>query len=172
MFATNVALSFFALVPALFSYNHPDYMCPVCKGLGEELQVDSDLIINNPEKSILDGASIWWGNLRKHKEKPNANWMKGEVLALAEDIKEDLEVPYKELSDTFKEQLFYGTNDREVSLNFKNSNGRKGTITRPVEGVVNTIYRLLRDNKAEKSIAHLERFIVKKRHVVAAMESD
>lgn len=154
---------FFALTPGLFSYNHPDHMCPVCKGLGEELQIDADLIISNPEKSILDGASIWWGNLRKHREKPNANWMRGEVLALAEDMEENLEVPFMELSDAFKKQLFYGTNGREVSLNYENSNGRKGTITRPVEGVVNTMYRLLRDNNAEKSIKHLERFIVKKK---------
>ncbi|MCT4620061.1 MAG: TrmO family methyltransferase [Marinisporobacter sp.] len=154
---------FFAMTPGLFSYNHPEHMCPVCKGLGEELQIDVELIINNPEKSILDGASVWWGNLRKHREKPNANWMKGEVLALAEDMKENLEVPFKDLSDDFKKQLFYGTNGREVSLNYENSNGRKGIITRPVEGVVNTMYRLLRDKHAEKSINHLEPFIVKKK---------
>ena len=74
---------FFTLTPAVFNYNHPEYMCPVCKGLGEELQVDVDLIVPNPELSILDGASPWWGNLRKFREKPTANWMKGEVLALA-----------------------------------------------------------------------------------------
>ncbi len=154
---------FFALTPGVFSYNNPDYMCPVCKGLGEELQIDVNLIVNNPEKSILDGASTWWGNLRKHREKPNANWMRGEVLALAEDMNEDIEVPFKYLSDEFKKQLFYGTNGREVSLNYENPNGRKGTITRPVEGVVNTMYRLLRDNNSEKSIAHLEPFIIKKK---------
>ncbi|WP_432408954.1 TrmO family methyltransferase domain-containing protein [Wukongibacter sp. M2B1] len=154
---------FFKMTPSLFSHNHPDHMCPLCKGLGEELQIDVELIISNPEKSILDGASIWWGNLRKHRKKPNANWMRGEVLALAEDMNENLEVPFRELSEAFKKQLFYGTNGREVSLNYENSNGRKGTITRPVEGVVNTMYRLLRDNNTEKSIGHLERFIVKKR---------
>lgn len=154
---------FFAPTPALFSYNHPEYMCPVCKGLGEELQVDVDLIISNPDISILDGASVWWGNLRKHRENPNANWMKGEVLALAEDLNENLELPFKELSEEFKQQLFYGSNGREVSLNYKNPNGRKGTITRPVEGVVNTLYRLLSDSSAKKSTDHLERFISKKK---------
>lgn len=154
---------FFEMTPSLFSYNHPDYMCLACKGLGEELQIDVDRIISNPEKSILDGASIWWGNLRKHREKPNANWMRGEVLALADDMNEDLEVPFKDISDAFKKQLFYGSNGRMVSLSHENSRGRKGTTTRPVEGVVNTMYRLLRDNKAEKSMAHLERFIVKKK---------
>lgn len=154
---------FFKLIPALFNYNHPEYMCPACKGLGEEMQVDVDLIVSNPDISILDGASVWWGNLRKYREKPNANWMRGEVLALAEAIKENLEVPFKDLSDEFKRQLFYGTDGREVSLSYENSNGRKGTITRPVEGVVNTLYRLLRENNTDKSSAHLQRFIVKKK---------
>lgn len=154
---------FFKLTPGLFSNNHPDYMCPVCKGLGEEFQIDINSIITNPEKSILDGASPWWGDLRKYREKPNANWMKGEVLALAEDINENLEVPFRDLSETFKKELFYGTKGREVSLSYENSNGRKGTIRRPVEGVVNTMYRLLRDKNSNKSIAHLEPFIVKKK---------
>lgn len=154
---------FFPLTLSVFSYNNPDYMCPVCKGLGEEMKIDVNLIIDNPEKSILDGASLWWGNLRKFRDKPNANWMKGEVLALADDMKEDLEVPFKNLSEDFRKQLFYGTNGREVSLDYMNSNGRKGTITRPVEGVVNIIYRLMKNNNKDKPLTHLERFIVKKK---------
>jgi len=154
---------FFEPTPALFSHNHPEYMCPVCKGLGEELQIDVDLIVDNKDVSILDGASIWWGNLRKHREKPNANWMRGEVLALADDMKENLEIPFKDLSDEFKQQLFYGSNGREVSLSYENPNGRKGTITRPVEGVVNTLYRLMSDSSAERSMTHLERFIVNRK---------
>lgn len=154
---------FFELTPAMFNYNHPEYMCPVCKGLGEELQVDIDLIVSNPKVSILDGASAWWGNLRKHREKPNANWMKGEVLALADERKEDLEVPFKDLSEEFKRQIFYGSNGREVTLSYENSNGRNGTITRPVEGVVNILHRLLNDTGADKSITHMERFFVNKK---------
>ncbi|QZY56900.1 hypothetical protein [Crassaminicella profunda] len=79
------------------------------------------------------------------------------------DMKENLEVPFKELSENFKRQLFYGTNGREVSLSYVNSNGRKGIIKRPVEGVVNTMYRLLRNNNAQKSMANLEQYIVKKK---------
>lgn len=154
---------FFALTPAVFNYNHPEYMCPVCKGLGEEFQIDLDLIVPNPELSILDGASDWWGNLRKHREKPNANWMKGEVLALAEDINEDLEVPFEDLSEAFKQQIFYGSNGREVTLHYENPNGRSGKITRPVEGVVNILKRLLVDNSANKSLDHIDRFMVNKK---------
>ncbi len=154
---------FFTLTPSVFNYNHPEYMCPVCKGLGEELQVDVDLIVTNPELSILDGASAWWGNLRKHREKPNANWMKGEVLALAKDLNEDLEVPFKDLSESFKRQLFYGSDGRLVTMDYENSNGRSGTITRPVEGVVNIIQRLLVEKSNSKSIDHLDRFVANKK---------
>ncbi len=148
---------FFTLTPAVFNYNHPEYMCPVCKGLGEELQVDTGLIVTNAELSILDGASPWWGNLRKHREKPNANWMKGEVLALAEAMNEDLEVPFKDLSEAFRQQVFYGSGGQQVTLNYENTNGRSGTITRPVEGAVNILQRLLAENSS--SIDHIERFV-------------
>ena len=154
---------FFPLTPAVFNYNHPEYMCPVCKGLGEELQPDVDLLVTNQELSLLDGASPWWGNLRKHREKPNANWMKGEVLALAAELNEDLEVPFKELSEEFKDQIFYGSKGRPVTLCYENQNGRSGVIRRPVEGAVNILQRLLAENSAGGTIEHIDRFLVKKK---------
>lgn len=154
---------FFTLTPAVFSYNNPEYMCPVCNGLGEELKVDADLIVTNPELSILDGASPFWGNLRKHREKPNANWMRGEALALADEMKEDLEVPFKDLSEEYKKIIFYGSNGRLVTFNYENNNGRSGTITRPVEGAVNILQRLLVENSTSKSIDHIDRFITNKK---------
>lgn len=39
----------------LFSFNHPDGMCPECQGLGKKVRVDVDLFINK-EKSIREGA--------------------------------------------------------------------------------------------------------------------
>lgn len=153
---------YFPLTPTTFSYNDPEYMCPVCKGLGEELQIDLSRIVPYPEKSILDGASPWWGNLRKHREKPNANWMRGEVLALAEDMGEDLEVPFKDLSEEFKQQIFYGSNGRKVTLHYQNPNGRAGSITRSVEGAVNILQRLLIENINSKSTEQIEQFLTNK----------
>ena len=58
---------FFELTTSTFSFNNPESMCPVCKGLGVKLEVDTDLIVSNPDLSILDGASKWWGDLRPPK---------------------------------------------------------------------------------------------------------
>lgn len=141
----------FEMKPSIFSYNNPEYMCPVCKGLGEKMEVDEALIISNPEKSLLDGASRWWGDLRKHCKNLNANWMKGEVLALANEMDIDLETPYKDLPDSFKKQILYGSKGKKVKLTYENKNGRKGEIVRPVEGAVNTIQRLFRNNSGKKT---------------------
>lgn len=151
----------FILTPQHFGHNHPDYMCPVCKGLGLEIRIDASLIIDHPKVSILDGASTWWGNMRRHREKPNANWMRGEVLALAQDMGVDLELPYEDLPKAFRDQILYGSDGREVSLEYKNPNGRSGKITRPVEGVVNAMNRLLKDNNSERSMSYIEKYLTK-----------
>jgi len=151
----------FDKTPQIFSYNHPDYMCPVCKGLGLEMQIDEQLIIEYPERSLLDSASSLYGDLRKHRKKPNANWMRGEVLALALEMEVDLDVPYKDLPEEFKEEFLYGSNGREVSLAYKNSNGRSGVITRPVEGAMNLIQRLAHDTKSKAGLDNMKKYMTR-----------
>ena len=41
---------------SLFSFNSPDGYCPHCKGLGVEDQIDPELIIKDPAKSLREGA--------------------------------------------------------------------------------------------------------------------
>ncbi len=60
-------LSFPKLEPHLFSFNSPLGMCGECNGLGVQLQVDPELIISNPDISLMEGACRWYGNLRKKK---------------------------------------------------------------------------------------------------------
>ena len=55
------------LSAALFSFNAPTGMCPDCNGLGSKMEVDPALIIEHPDISMLDGASRWFGNVRKKR---------------------------------------------------------------------------------------------------------
>lgn len=151
----------FDMTPQLFSYNNPDYMCPNCKGLGLEMRIDIERIVEHPEKSLLDGASSLYGDLRKHRQKPNANWMRGEILALADDLNEDLELPFKELTKEFRNQFFYGSNGREVSLVYENTKGRSGVIKRPVEGAFNIIKRLTEKSDSTRMIVQAEKHMSK-----------
>ena len=49
-------LSFDELEPRSFSFNSPWGACPDCTGLGTRMEVDPDLIVPDPSKSLEDGA--------------------------------------------------------------------------------------------------------------------
>ena len=138
---------FFDRSLSTFSFNHPESMCPVCKGLGIKMEVNPEAIVTKPELSLLDGASPWWGNLRKHLNKPNANWIKGELIGLAHKLDVDLERPWEQLPSDFKEMALYGSQGEEVRFTYEMDNGRKGEIVRPVEGACPIIKRLFLEGK-------------------------
>ncbi len=141
----------FELTPAAFSFNNTESMCPICSGLGIKMEVDPNLIVSRPDLSVLDGASNWWGDLRKFRNKPNANWMKGEMLALADEMSIDLEKPWNQLPEEFQRQAIWGSGEKEVTFTYKNSNGRSGNITRPAKGAYNCIKRIFSENSGEST---------------------
>ncbi len=135
----------FEMSPALFSFNNPESMCPVCSGLGKTTDIDPALVVTRPDLSLLDGASDYWGDLRTFIKNPTANWMRGELLALAESCSIDLETPWNKLPEEFRQTALYGNNGKEVSWSYTHpKNGRSGTITRPVEGAIPILNRLLK----------------------------
>lgn len=148
----------FEMTPSSFSYLDADSRCPVCNGTGKVVKVDESKIIDNPERSLLDGASSFYGKLSTFLENPNANWMKGQVFGLADKLNENLEKPWKELSEEFRDQLLHGCED-EVSFHYNNrKNGRKGEITRKVEGICQIIERLYEENSDTHT---LDRYLTK-----------
>lgn len=46
------------LEPRLFSFNAPFGACPDCDGLGVKLEVDKDLVIPDPTKTLREGAIV------------------------------------------------------------------------------------------------------------------
>lgn len=46
--------------PRLFSFNSPLGACPVCEGFGNTIDVDMELVIPNPNKTLADGAVAPW----------------------------------------------------------------------------------------------------------------
>ncbi len=58
-------LSFGELQPRLFSFNSPYGACATCDGLGTRLELDPDLIVSDPKRSLKDGAIEPWRRLGK-----------------------------------------------------------------------------------------------------------
>ena len=149
----------FELTSADFSFNNPESMCPVCHGLGVIMKVDVKRIIQYPNLSLLDGASLFWGKLRKFQKNPNANWMKGEVLALAELLDVDLELPWNDLPEIFKKQVIYGTGNDKVTWSYTGAHGRTNSICRPVEGAYYILKRLSQNIEGISQKSMVTRFL-------------
>jgi excinuclease ABC subunit A len=138
----------FHLTPQTFSYLNPDARCPVCFGRGIVEKEDLTKIIPDPTKSLLNGAIPFYGKLSDFIDNPSANWMKGEIVALALKKKIDLNTPWCDLPQEFKNQVLHGT-DFEVTFTYHNKkNGRTGEITRKVEGLVNIVERCSNNDEA------------------------
>jgi excinuclease ABC subunit A len=77
--------------PALFSFNHPLGACPACKGFGNILHYDEDLIAPDQTKSLAGGAIEPW-------TKPSAEWWQKQMLLAFKRRGFDVTRPYNQLS--------------------------------------------------------------------------
>ena len=87
--------------PLLFSFNSPQGACPECKGFGNILGLDPDLVIPNPEKSLSGGAI-------EPLTKPSLKPQMRKLLHFAEERGIYTDKPYNTLTDKEKELVFDG----------------------------------------------------------------
>ncbi len=102
--------TFEPLRPILFSFNHPLGACPECKGFGNVLRYDPELVIPDQTKSLAEGAIEPWS-------KPSATWWQKQLLSAMKRHNVDVTAPFQALpQDTQRllwegEKSFDGIND-------------------------------------------------------------
>ncbi|QOR34817.1 excinuclease ABC subunit UvrA [Clostridium sp. 'deep sea'] len=142
---SNCNLLFPSLTTSSFNPNTHSGACHECNGIGFKYEINPDAIIINDELSVLDGATHWWGVLRG--KKLTGNWCVGELYAVAEYMKVDLNLPWKNMPQDFKKAILYGTGDKIHNFTY-NSRGRETVISRPASGAFSHILRLFRESKS------------------------
>jgi len=108
----HCGLSFGELVPAAFSFNNPLGMCPDCSGLGTRPEMDPDLIVPDPTRSIREGAVEPWQTGMARGE----GWTAELVEQLAAAFKIDLDKPYEKLTRKQQDVLMNGTGEQTFNL--------------------------------------------------------
>ncbi len=116
------------LTPASFSFNSPQGACPKCDGMGAITEIDPDLIIPNPELTLREGAVAPWSNR-------NTVGFYEFIEALASHYGADIHTPYKDLPDSFKDALLYGSKNKQIRFFFERNN-RRFSYTKSFEGIV------------------------------------
>jgi excinuclease ABC subunit A len=133
-------LSFDELEPRSFSFNSPWGACPDCTGLGTRMEVDPELIVPDPSKSLEDGAIAPWsgGQVSEYFERLEA--------ALAEAIGFRLDTPWNKLPKKAQDALLRG-HDTQVHVQYRNRYGRERSYYTNFEGAIPFVER--RHSEAE-----------------------
>jgi excinuclease ABC subunit A len=138
---TKCGFSMPELAPRTFSFNAPHGACPSCLGLGFSLEVDADVVINNPEASLTDGCLH--GTVKRASP-----WILYELEQVARSYRFSMDTPWKDLSDAAKDVVLHGT-DRRVKVRYEMSNGRVWEGYENFEGIVPRLTRYYKDTESE-----------------------
>jgi excinuclease ABC subunit A len=92
--------------PILFSFNHPLGACPHCKGFGNILRYDEDLVVPDRNRALVDGAIEPW-------TKPGTDWWQKQMLLGMKRRGVSLTTPYAKLSAKDRALLWEGDKNFE-----------------------------------------------------------
>ncbi len=126
VFSSNFAcpdcgISIAEISPRIFSFNNPLGACSYCSGLGELTKVDPDLVINDADLSLNEGAIkvIGW-NFSDRK-----SWARAFIEALAKTYKFSLDTPWKDLPEKIKQIVLYGNNGVVMEIDTRKTKYRR-----------------------------------------------
>ena len=147
----DCGISMEELTPRMFSFNNPFGACPTCTGLGNQLKADPALIVQDGEKSILDGAiqASGWNNIR------GDGISRMYFDALSKKYKFSLTDPWDSLSGEAKDIILYGTKGETLELHYDQPRG-KGVLKQAFEGICNNIERRYKETQSDASRKELE----------------
>ena len=131
------------LEPRLFSFNAPLGCCPDCKGVGMKREAAIDIIVQNDNLSINQGAIRWLRNIVGTK---NIEWQ--EFAYLCKQYKIDMDKPYKDLTQKEKDICMYGS-DKPFKYIITTVNGNQMHKEGYIEGVKTRIDRLYNSTTSE-----------------------
>ncbi|MFQ5902402.1 MAG: excinuclease ABC subunit UvrA, partial [Candidatus Binatia bacterium] len=92
-------LSYHNPVPNLFSFNSPLGACETCRGFGRVIDIDLDLVIPDPSKSLSDGAIKPWTTKPRRFHR---------LMEFCERKRISTKKPFRELSEKQKKLVLEG----------------------------------------------------------------
>ncbi|SCL71387.1 excinuclease ABC subunit UvrA [Micromonospora chersina] len=132
------------LEPRVFSFNAPYGACPECTGLGTKKEVDPELVIPDPERTLREGAIQPWATGH------NLEYFLRLLEALGEAEHFDVDTPWRALPSRAQKTILHGSDD-QVHVRYRNKYGRERSYYTGFEGVVQWIERRHSDTESEWS---------------------
>ena len=131
---TKCGVSYDQLEPRSFSFNSPFGACADCSGLGIQMVVDEQLVVNDVELSLAEGAIAPWSSGMM------ADFYHKVMLTLCEENGIDFNAPWHKLPLKFRKLIMHGTGE-EITVRYKNRHGRARSFNTVFEGVIPYLQR-------------------------------
>jgi excinuclease ABC subunit A len=135
-------LSFEALEPRSFSFNSPFGACPECTGIGTRKEVDPDLVVPDPEKSLGQGAVAPWAGSMSNE------YFTRLLTGLGDQLGFSMDTPWERLPARVQKAVLHGSPD-QVHVRYKNRYGRERSYYAAFEGVLPFLERRHEDTDSE-----------------------
>jgi excinuclease ABC subunit A len=140
------------LEPRSFSFNSPYGACAECTGIGTKKEVDPELIVPDPERSLREGAIAPWAGGH------TMEYFLRLLEALGQEEGFSVDSPWRALSSRAQKAVLYGSDD-QVHVRYRNKYGRERSYYTGFEGVVQWIERRHSDTESDWSREKYEGFM-------------
>lgn len=149
----NHPLQIDTIEPRAFSFNSPFGACSACYGIGSRLEVDTELLVPNPDLTLGEGAIAPWSQGKATTE----YWLR--LLAgLGEELGFDLNTPFKDLPAKTRAAILDGK-DYKVEVSYRNRFGRERRYTSGFEGVKAYIKRKHEETESDFARDRYEQYM-------------
>ncbi|OBJ71673.1 excinuclease ABC subunit UvrA [Mycobacterium sp. 1274756.6] len=140
------------LEPRSFSFNSPYGACPDCAGLGIRKEVDPELVVPDPDRTLAEGAVAPWS--MGH----TAKYFTRMMASLGEAMGFDVDTPWRKLPAKARKAILEGC-DEQVHVRYRNRYGRTRSYYTDFEGVLAFLQRKIDQTESELMKERYEGFM-------------
>jgi len=149
---TDCGIGFGEIAPRIFSFNNPFGMCKTCNGLGVKREIDVDLVIPDYSKTIAERAIAPFGS-----DEEGYYYQIFKSIADYHDF--DITKPLSQAPKGFIDEVLFGTQGRNVTVDFVSKFQGPKVYTRDFEGVVNNLQRRYMETKSPEMREWIEEYM-------------
>jgi excinuclease ABC subunit A len=139
------------LDPRDFSFNSPHGACPECKGLGNKLIIETELVIPNQKLTLAEGAIRPWS-----KTVGRQTWYLRVLTALGKAYGFSIDVPVKDLPKKYLDIVLHGTGDKKIKMPMDYG---QNSYDAPFEGVLPNLERRYRETESDFMRGEIEQYM-------------
>ena len=143
------------IAPRMFSFNTPYGACPACTGLGVNMEIDPEMVVQDGSKTLGEGAIV------AVSSNPSSFFM-CQLRSLLEKRGYSLDIRWNDLPEEIRDLILNGSEGERLSFEYENLFGEVKTHFTSFEGVLPMLARRHRESTADSMREEIERYMTSK----------